>query len=271
MLYFFGWELKHLPTKETLMLCTLTTDFGTIDTYVAQMKATIIKYCPQVKFVDLTHHISQGNIMQTQFELEQSIYLFPPNTVHLVVVDPTVGSSRHPIIVKWKDSYLVGPDNGIFTSFLENGSSCHIIDKGINPFASKTFHGRDIFAPACGELLNGKSLEEIAPEILETPIKIPLPTASIKGSTLTGIVWKIDHFGNVITSIRKSDLEIVDITAIRINYKHFTDNLVGTFPDVPAGKELAYTGSAGFLELAVNSGNCSELWEINPGDPVEII
>lgn len=256
-------------------IITLTTDFGLQDHYVSAMKAVMLGIAPNVRFVDVSHEIPPQDIMAGAWVVRNTAFLYPPNTVHLVVVDPGVGTSRHPVVLKVKDQYFVGPDNGIFSLFFNeydykayklNNSS--FWREGV----SKTFHGRDIFAPVAAHLSNGVALEDIGEPIDElVTYHWAVPIADKDG--LQGWVVHIDRFGNLVTNISE---ELIDDHLKRKNVKIYVGNtmlnkIVSTFGDVEEGEPAAFIGSSGMLEIGINKGNAGRMLSVDKGAQISIV
>ncbi len=258
-------------------LLTLTTDFGTRDAYVAAMKAVILGISPAVRMIDVTHEIAPQDVMEAAFVLRDAAFLFPPGTVHLVVVDPGVGTERRPVAVRFENRFFVGPDNGLFP-LLFNGEppdEAIVLDDPVfwrTPEPSKTFHGRDVFAPAAAHLTAGVPLARLGSRIDSlTPLHWALPI--VDGRGIQGWIVHIDRFGNCITNIRRADFE-----AARQGrpVKIFAGNTIireirSTYGEVAHGEPLALFGSNDYLEIAVHGGNASELLGIRKGAPVNVV
>ncbi|MBD5779191.1 SAM-dependent chlorinase/fluorinase [Pelagicoccus sp. NFK12] len=236
-------------------IVAILTDFGESDWYVASVKAVLARLCPEAKLIDITHQVEPGNIRSGAFILSQCYHDFPRGTVFLCVVDPGVGSSRKPIIHFDGDYHFVAPDNGLL-SLLESGMcrtyeiEPHRFDAQVRE--SNTFHGRDIFAPAAAFLANGvppsnfcTALPKFAHEGMDFPEVTELP---MKGSTLY-----FDQFGNAITSLRITRTSPKPEAVVLKNGDKIPFGL--SFHSVPKGKPVAYLGSGGFLEIAVNLGS----------------
>jgi S-adenosylmethionine hydrolase len=263
-------EASALPTK----IVTLTTDFGLSDPYVAEMKAVILSLCPNVTIVDVTHEIEKFNIRMGAFVLASVTPYFPKGTIHVVVVDPGVGTQRRSLIMQTRNGFFVGPDNGILFLAAEKQGIIHIHDitnrKLMLPHVSNTFHGRDIFAPAAAHLANGVLPADFGPEIQEVVKPEFTKVASSKG-VLKGEVLHIDGFGNIITNISKEDLKHLHIKA-SINVE-----LANSEVKLKLGKTYAETnevlliiGSHGYVEIAVNQGNAAEKFKAKPGDAITL-
>ncbi|MBS7647291.1 MAG: S-adenosyl-l-methionine hydroxide adenosyltransferase family protein [Candidatus Bathyarchaeia archaeon] len=262
--------------KTPLQLITLTTDFGLIDPYVAEMKAVILGINPNVRIVDITHQIEKFNIRNGAFVLAAASQYFPEGTIHVAVVDPGVGAKRKPILIETAKDFFIGPDNGILTLAAKNQGIKHIYEianpKFMLPKISKTFHGRDIFAPAAAFLSKGAKPSDFGPEIH----KIVTPRfARIvkKDDTLSGQVIHVDSFGNVITNFTSEHLEalgIKDSVHVKIGDRKLTLRLCKAYADEKAQRPLAIMGSHDFLEISINMGNAAKFFNVKVGDPVTL-
>ncbi|MDZ7805980.1 MAG: SAM-dependent chlorinase/fluorinase [Gracilimonas sp.] len=256
-------------------IITLTTDFGLQDHYVSAMKAVMLGIAPDVRFVDVSHEIPAQDIMAGAWVVKNTAFLYPPGTVHLVVVDPGVGTSRHPIALKIKDQYFVGPDNGIF-SLLFKEYEYEAFKLNNSEFwrqgVSNTFHGRDIFAPVSAHLSTGIPLEEIGEPIDElVTYHWAVPIADKDG--LQGWVVHIDRFGNLITNI--SD-KLIEDHLKKKSVKIYVGNtmlnkIVSTFGDVEEGEPAAFIGSSGMLEIGINKGNAARMLSVDKGAQISIV
>ena len=260
-------------------IITLTTDFGTRDCYVAAMKGVILAINPAARIVDLTHEIGPQNVIEGAFFLKGSAPYFPEGTVHVVVVDPGVGTQRRALCVEVDGHYYVAPDNGVL-------SLVATPDKLLNAVAiedaaylrasvSATFHGRDVFAPAAAHLSLGVEMSELGPAVQEmVRFEIPVAAAADDG-TLTGQVVHVDRFGNLITTVDRAVWESlarsVGGAEVQIRVRGLVLNRVsGTYSDVPQGSPLALWGSSDFLEISINQGNAAERLGAKVGDQVTI-
>jgi hypothetical protein len=267
-------------------LITLTTDFGTRDAYVAAMKGTMLDICPDARFVDVTHEINPQDVMEAAFVLRQAVPYFPPDAIHLVVVDPGVGTERQPIAVRHGAHHYVGPDNGLFSLVLDTDTprQAVVLDrKSIwrTTTPSQTFHGRDIFAPAAAHIAAGCALSEVGSRIdALKPLRWSQPLADEEG--LKGWVVHIDHFGNCITNISRDALArsapgtASDNPLADVPFKCFVGNtsfteIHPTYGDVAEGEPLLLFGSSDFLEVSVNAGNAAELLDIRKGDSINLV
>jgi S-adenosylmethionine hydrolase len=256
-------------------IITLTTDFGLQDHYVSAMKAVMLGIAPDVRFVDVSHEIPAQDIMAGAWVVKNTAFLYPPGTVHLVVVDPGVGTSRHPIALKIKDQYFVGPDNGIFSLlFKEYEYEAYKLNNSTYwaQGLSNTFHGRDVFAPVSAHLSTGVSLDEVGEPIDDlVTYHWAVPIADKDG--LQGWVVHIDRFGNLITNI--SD-ELIEDHLKRKSVKIYVgntmlDKVVSTFGDVEEGEPAAFIGSSGMLEIGINKGNAARMLSVDKGAQISIV
>jgi len=258
-------------------LISLTTDFGLRDSYVAEMKGVILGIIPNARIVDITHQIEKFNVKMGAYVLASASPQFPDGSVHLAIVDPGVGTKRRPIIVKTNKCFFVGPDNGVLALAVKNIGDKAQIYKIINnafmlPEVSRTFHGRDIFAPAAAYLARGTSPAKFGPEIKR--MRIPKFARSIrKRDRMEGQVIYIDDFGNIVTNLTETDLKRIRIKG-KVNVKLGSTELklpfCGAYGDVERGKRLAIVGSHNFLEISVNQGNAAKGLKAQIGDKVVV-
>lgn len=258
-------------------LITLTTDFGLTDPYVGIMKGVILSINPGVQIVDISHQIDAGSVMQASGLIKESYSYFPKGTIHVVVVDPGVGSNRRPILVKIGNHYFVGPDNGLFfpvISLERQTTIIHLTNEAyFLPNMSRTFHGRDIFAPVAAHLSHGVDFLEMGPVIHDSK-KFVLPKARKQGHVLLGQVSRIDHFGNLITNISQKELDSFlagSQPTIKIGNK-VIHRLHKTYAHVDPGDFIALIGSSNFLEISVNRDRACDRLGLSSkdGDRVEI-
>ncbi len=243
-------------------IITLITDFGNTDDYVGVMKGVMLSVNPDLRFTDITHSIPPQDIKKAALILYKAYKYFPEGTVHLVVVDPGVGSKRNPIIVEIEKYFFVAPDNGVLSLVLTDKFTAYKITNG-KP-ESTTFHGRDVFAPVAAKLASGiqvsslaKPVSSIVRHLFSSPKKI--------ADGILGEVVDVDHFGNVITNISRSlansDKFIVEIKRRTI------DRISKTYE---GKKPIAIWGSSDLLELSVPNGSFAEIFKVHRGDKVTI-
>jgi S-adenosylmethionine hydrolase len=253
-------------------ILTLTTDFGLADHFVGVMKGVILAICPQAQIVDISHEVAPFAITEGAYVIAQAYPYFPKNTIHVVVVDPGVGSARRPILVEAAAQYFVAPDNGVLEIIYsrEKHQVRAITDSRIflQP-VSQTFHGRDIFAPAAAHLAAGTSPARMAKKISDYA-RLTFATPRPAGrSRWCGCVLRIDRFGNLVTNFRASDFPNLKRFVIEIGSKHLTTR-AKTYAERRPGELFVIAGSTGYLEISVNQGSAAELVRCQPGDSVEI-
>ena len=273
-------------------IITLTTDFGLSDGFVGTMKGVILGINPEATIVDITHDIAPQNIEQGAFLFANAVKYFPANTIHVVVVDPGVGSARRPIAMQIGETFFIAPDNGVLTfassklkvksqksgashkSKIENRqskiSAIHLNrPEFFLPRVSSTFHGRDIFAPVAAHLSRGIALDALGDPIDDWVRLAPgLPTRRADGA-LVGKVMRIDRFGNIITNI--ADEMLAGQARARIEIAGSSVNgIKQTYADVARGKVVALIGSSGHLEIAVRDGNAAQMLGVQLGDEILI-
>jgi S-adenosylmethionine hydrolase len=250
-------------------IITLTSDFGLADGYVASMKAVVLARCPNARIVDVTHEIPPGDVMRGALILEATAPHFPAGSVHLAVVDPGVGSGRKGIAASSGGHYFVGPDNGLFTPFLDAPDAAVYALPEPGPGASATFHGRDVFAPAAARLAGGADMASLG-EPLEDPIRLDWPTAEVTGDEIRGEVIYVDRFGNCVTSIKGGDLETNISYTVKAG-KRDIGRPREYYAEVPPGEALALINSMGRLEIAVNGGSAAEARGLRLGDVITVL
>ena len=254
---------------------SLLTDFGLEDNFVGVMKAVILKINPSVTLVDICHNIKPQDIREAAFLLRSSYKFFPSGTVHLVVVDPGVGSRRKKILVKTKDYFFVGPDNGVLALALKDDEPLKIIEITNERYFLKrvcdTFHGRDIFAPVAAYLSKGIEPENFGKQINSySPLELPQP--KLKGNQLIGEIIYIDHFGNIITDIdRETFKNFIRNKKFKIFIKgKIIDKLSHSYSEGQRQEPLVLIDSFDFLEIAINSHSASKYLRASQGDIVNI-
>jgi S-adenosyl-L-methionine hydrolase (adenosine-forming) len=253
-----------------MKIVTLLTDFGLEDPYVGIMKGVILKINPDVAIVDITHAISPQDVKEAAFIINEYQSYFQAGTVHVAVVDPTVGSERRPLVLSKDGQFFVGPDNGIFSRLIRGSTGIYEIRNKdfMLENMSFTFHGRDIFAPAAAHLASGVQPSAFGPAI-ENPVYLTGILPVIVEGALSGEVVRLDRFGNAITNI--------DMTA----FNEFT----GDRPYRITIGRMAYTslnqsyyerdftclaGSSGYIEFGHYKGSLAEARGVTKGDPVRV-
>jgi len=276
----------------TPALITLSTDFGLADGYVGTMKGVMLGIAPDTQLVDITHQVAPQDIHEAAYILYTAYRFFPPRTVHLVVVDPGVGSGRRPIAVQLSHGVFVGPDNGVFSFVMAEERVDRVVELADPryrlPAVSRTFHGRDIFAPAAAHLAAGVPIGDLGPT-LKDPVLLPLPQLDVTSQTADGVVLHTDHYGNAITSVGRL-LWRGDVLSLAPAFRREDEGharfradeatvtvagqelqgLHGTYADVEPRALVALVGSEGHLEIAVREGSGAERLSLQPGDPVSL-
>lgn len=248
-----------------MSIITLLTDYGTADSYVAELKAVILSAAPGVTLVDVTHGVPSGKVMAAQYVLARTWHRFPAGTVHLVVVDPGVGTGRRALAAECAGHRFVAPDNGVLSGLLPEA---RFVSLPVAPGISATFHGRDVFAPAAARLAGGGGggarLEDLGSTIAD-PIRSPLPTPLLLEGWIAGEVVYVDGFGTLITNIPGAQ---VRRTATIMVAETAVGPLRRTFSDVPSGEVVAIVGSGGTVEIAVRDGSAAQRLGFTVGAPV---
>jgi len=255
-----------------MQIITLTTDFGTQDWFVGAMKGVILGLAPRAAIVDLTHEIPAGDIRAGAFALAAGCQFFPKGTVHVAVVDPGVGGARKAIAVRTANYFFVGPDNGVLSFALtrEKIKSVRRLENAdyfLQP-VSRTFHGRDIFAPVAAHLSRGARVSKFGPPQKDF-VRLPWPRPRARANRVEGEVVFIDRFGNAITNIANADLNTPNRLKVFLGRKLLCP-VKPFYQSVSAGRAVAVPGSGGFLEIAVNGGSATKRFGLKPGDRVKL-
>ena len=258
----------------TRRFISFTSDFGESDGYVGAVKGVILSICPDAILTDISHSVPPQDIAHAAFVLYTAARFYPKGTIHLVVVDPEVGSDRRAICVKSNGHFFVGPDNGVFTPFLLDASAVYQLtdDNYWRDEIHPTFHGRDIFGPVAAHLAAGLNLDKLGP-VIKDPVHLENWIKRSEGSMVEGAVVHIDHFGNCITSLHPEDavaLENFTIWMPDCSTAPEADKICTTYAATPLGEPCWLVGSAGLVELAVNGGNAAKDFGIERGDRVLI-
>jgi S-adenosylmethionine hydrolase len=243
---------------------TLLTDFGTIDSYAAEMKGVILSRTPSTTLIDITHNIHPGDIRSAAYVLGRTWHLFPTGTVHLVVVDPGVGGARAALAFRAHGHGFVGPDNGVFTPVLHD-AEVEMIELKVPADASATFHGRDVFAPAAAALADGAAVATLGQPFGRIPARLAFTVPHHEGKTVIGEIVYVDRFGSLITNLTPElvpDYATIEVEDLDIG------QLRRTYDDVPTGGLLAYVGSGDVIEIAVRNGSAARRLGIGVGGRV---
>ena len=259
----------------TAPIVTLTTDFGTRDPWVGIMKGVILGIAPTTRLVDLSHDVAAQDILEGALCLEAAAPFFPRGTIHLAVVDPGVGSARRAIALRAGGQYFVGPDNGLLSLAVAQAPApmaaveLTAAEYHLSPL-SRTFHGRDLFAPAAAHLAEGVALERFG-RVIADPVRLILPVPQRESHHVRGEVLAVDRFGNLVTSLRGEDLSglvssalVVEIGEVRLGAP------VSAYTDAPPGGLGAIVGSTGRLEIFARDGSAHAMLGRGRGAPVVV-
>jgi S-adenosylmethionine hydrolase len=264
-----------------MSIITLLTDFGTRDEYVGVMKGVILSITPLVTIVDISHGVPPQDISRAAYLLEGYHCYFPPGTIHVVVVDPGVGGSRSILAVKTEQYTYLVPDNGVLERIVDELQPQTVVRVENREIfladVSRTFHGRDIFAPVAARLAQGMDAAELGSTVVWPDIvRLDVPRAVVTASgRIEGSVITFDRFGNAVTSIRRDHLEQL---ASRCGCREIEvwsagrciAGLSQSYEAAPVSKPLAIIGSRGYLEIGLNRGSAKEALDLSVGDPVAV-
>jgi S-adenosyl-L-methionine hydrolase (adenosine-forming) len=247
---------------------TLLTDFGTTDGYAAAVKGVIASICSTVRIDDASHEIPRGDVAAGAWALGGYWHLYPRDTIHVVVVDPGVGTARRALAAEMDGRLFVAPDNGVLSRVLDVAGAVRIvaIDPGSLPgdVASNTFHGRDIFAPAAARLACGALLGELGSAITD-PVRLAAArVVRSEEGEIAGEVVHVDRYGNLVTNIPGAWLDGHDSARLGLH----TMPIGRTYSDIASGDVLALVGSRGTLEVSVRDGDAAALLQANRGAAV---
>ena len=257
-------------------IITLTTDYGTNDHLVGTLKGVILKINPDVTIVDITHDVTPYDLLDGALAIGSAYSYFPARTIHVVVVDPGVGTERRPLLVTGETQYFVAPDNGVLSLVYEREENVLVRHANVEHYylhpVSKTFHGRDVFAPLAAWLAKGSQANSMGDEITDYK-KFAMPKPKVADGVAKGVVLRIDSFGNVITNFRAEDLPAAAVEHGTVQFtigNHSVNKLVDTFAKGKSGEAFAYIGSTGFIEIGINRGNAAKSLAIGRGTQVAL-
>lgn len=252
-------------------IITLTTDFGSNDHLVGTMKGVILNICPNATIVDITHNVTPFDVLDGALAIGSAYSYFPPRTIHVVVVDPGVGAERRPLLVSGQNQYFVAPDNGVLSLVFEREGDFVVRNANAEHYylqpLSKTFHGRDVFAPVAAWLAKGAQSASMGDEITDFK-RFSIPRPKETEGALKGVVLRVDNFGNLITNFRGEDLPPGAAESGAVNFQagaHAVTRMVATFGQGNPGEPVAYVGSSGFIEIAVNKAHAARTLGIGRG------
>ncbi|MBM3774053.1 MAG: SAM-dependent chlorinase/fluorinase [Acidobacteria bacterium] len=255
-------------------IITLTTDFGLADHFVGAMKGVILALAPGATIVDITHQIDAFEIAEAGFVIAQAAPWFPPRTVHVVVVDPGVGTSRRPILAEAAGQYFVAPDNGVLSMIYSRHPHrvrALTVEKYFLKTVSQTFHGRDVFAPVAAHLARGAApsrLGRLIRDYMRLYYEKPVRTAR-RG--WTGAILKVDRFGNLITNFAASDFPILESQPFQMTVGlRAVGRLAKNYAECFPGELFVIAGSSGYLEVSSSHTSAAKILGCGAGAPVEL-
>lgn len=256
-------------------IVALLTDFGTRDAYVGAMKGAVLNVCPDVTLVDLTHDIPPHDVRAGARALAAAVPYYPDGTIFVAVVDPGVGSARRAIAADTGAHRFVGPDNGVFSAAFDLHAPKTIVEltdrRYQRPTVSRTFEGRDRFAPVAGHLARGLAVASLGRRVHGFE-RLTWPVPAVSPDGVTGVVEDVDRFGNLVSNIPSSAVEAL-VTAGPIDITlgaHAVPRLVATYAEAGPGEVCALVGSTDRLEIAVNGGSAAAHFGAGPGTPVAV-
>jgi S-adenosylmethionine hydrolase len=255
-------------------IVTLTTDFGLADHFVGTMKGVILGICPEARIVDISHGVAPFAITQGAFLIAQAYRYFPKKTVHVVVVDPGVGTARRPILLEAAGQSFVAPDNGVLALVhAREKIKVRAITNDkyfLNP-VSRTFHGRDIFAPVAAHLAAGAAPARMGKRIedyVRPSFEKPQPNGT---GSWSGRILHIDHFGNIVTNFHVDDFPELARRSFRVTLgKYHVDRLARNYAVCRTGELFVIEGSSGYLEVSLNQGSAAQMVDCGIGAPVTL-
>jgi len=264
------------PEIQQNPIITLTSDFGLDDSFVGIMKGTILSISGTVRIVDITHGISAHDVMHAALVIQSSYSHFPKGSIHVVVVDPGVGSTRHPLLVITERGYFVGPDNGVFSAIYKNSDRIEFIKLTASEYfqhpISQTFHGRDIFAPVAAWLSRGLDPKKLG-QFMTKPVKLSLPSPRVLDTDkVEGTILYSDRFGNILTNISYTEFKkyfCKEDFKLFVN-GHLIDRMYPSYSEAKQKEIFAIWGSAGLLEIACYRESAANVLNVKPYDNFEV-
>jgi S-adenosyl-L-methionine hydrolase (adenosine-forming) len=259
-------------------LITLITDFGTADHLVGTVKGVILNINPDVEIVDICHEIGSFDIFDAALTLAESYRYFPHDTIHLVVVDPGVGSTRRPILARSMNYKFVAPDNGVLSLVYEREESMQVRQITASHYfldpVSNTFHGRDVFAPVAAWLSKSVEADKFG-ELINDFVRFASPKPKrLSDSLIKGVVLKADKFGNLVTNLSPEDIPDLasghpPVLKFSIN-QHEITHFYASYSMGKGAEPFAIVGSSGFIEISLNRGSAAKALNANRGTEVSL-
>ncbi len=259
-------------------MITLMTDFGYKDSFVGAMKGVIYGINPDVNVVDITHGVTRHSIAEAAMRLSEYFKYYPMKTIHIVVVDPGVGSGRRPIFVECDGHYFIGPDNGVFTKVIQSSEETmqirHITAKHyFLPEKGNTFHGRDVFAPVAAWVSKGTRIDSLG-EVIEDYKLLDMPAPVIDGGQVNGAVIYSDSFGNAITNITRAEIDKIRESkpdgSLRVILKGGQTDMKDYFEQGNDKRPHGLLNSSGYLEIFFYMSSATHLLKLKPGDEISV-
>jgi S-adenosyl-L-methionine hydrolase (adenosine-forming) len=252
----------------------LLTDFGTRDHYAGTMKGVALAICPDITFVDISHDVAPHDVLAGALELAAAYKYFPAGTIFLVVVDPGVGSARRGIAAEAGEYKFVAPDNGVLTAVFDEHAPKRVVElterRYARPTVSRTFEGRDRFAPAAAWLAKGIELVALGRPAGGVQ-KLDIPRAALEGDRIAGQVLRIDRFGNLITNIDRRTFDRLAGAPLEIQIgDRVVSKVVSAYSDAAPGELCALFGSTDHLEIAANGASAASALALGRGAPVHV-
>jgi S-adenosyl-L-methionine hydrolase (adenosine-forming) len=253
-------------------IVTLTTDFGTGSSYVGELEGSLLCGAPHATIVDLFHGVGPQNVREGAIRLE-SCFFFPPETIHIAVVDPGVGAGRAVLFARIRDQLFIAPDNGLLSWIVsqEDLQELRRIENRslFRSNVSRTFEGRDVMAPVAAALIRGVPPEELGPTTTEM-VRLEFPRPKLEGDEIIGEILYLDSYGNAVTNVRRSDLPADRRVASGQSKEAFCRAFVETYAQAPAGELVLLFGSGDRLEFAVVNGSAAASHHLRRGDRVRL-
>jgi S-adenosyl-L-methionine hydrolase (adenosine-forming) len=257
-------------------LITLTTDFGLADHYVGTMKGVILSRCPGAKLIDISHEIPAFSLYAGAYTIDQAAPFYPEGTIHVVVVDPGVGTSRRALLVEALGQYFVAPDNGVLSMILardKRNRAWEITNRSLwLPRPSSTFHGRDLFAPVAAAIASRTALaNDVGPTTDRLELLPDIEAKQFANDAWRGKVLSVDRFGNIITNFREAQFPGMASRRFTLRFSRGEVSRWGeTFGTAPPQECFAYLGSSGYLEVGINQASAARALKATPGDAITL-
>ncbi len=277
MRFFSACDGKGIPEpKLPPPIITLTTDYGLNDYLVGAMRGAILNVNPDARIADITHNVMSFDVLDGALAIAQAYRFYPPRTIHVVVVDPGVGTERRAILVSGDQHYFVGPDNGVFSLIYERDPLTRVREITAEHYflqpVSSTFHGRDVFAPVAAWLSRSTQPESFGEEVNDY-VRFSLPKPKAANNTIKGVILRVDNFGNLLTNL--SPQEFPQLAAADARFKMQVGKteitkMAQSFSQGATSEPQAIIGSSGFVEIFVNRGSAARTLGVQRGSEVTL-